>query len=180
MTALRTLGLVLSMTALAAIGVGGCSSDSGDDEGDDCDSFDIEGGYEERYSCETDGVCTETDVTFYIDIRPDPNDTNPADGTDYTFCETSGLGPLCIEDPPGTFKFSGSGTICGDTFTWTAISPGNFTESGTWTFADDGDTFMKESTYVSIGGPGGGNCVGSGRRGGGAAPPPPIDCVPAE
>lgn len=161
-------------TSTASDGGEGGSSGSGGAQG--CSpSFDIEGGFEERYSCQTDGVCTEEDVTIYLDIRPDDADDDPSDGKDYMFCETGGLGPLCIEDPPGTFKFSGMGTLCGELFTWSAISPENFTETGTWRFSEGGDVFEKMSTYFSIGGDVGGTCVGMARRGGGAAEPPP--CV---
>lgn len=138
-------------------------------------NLDISGGFDERFNCATDGVCTEVNTLIFLDIRLDETDDDPSDGTDYTFCETGGLGPLCIEDPPGTFKFSGMGTICGSTFRWTALSPGNFTEFGTWEFSEGGDVFEKESTYTSIGGEGGGECTGNGRRGGGAVPPP-VEC----
>lgn len=125
------------------------------------------------------GVCTDQDVTIYLDIRLDASDTNPSDGTDYSFCETSGLGPLCIEEPPGTFKFSGSGTLCGNLFTWNAVSPGYFAEVGVWDFASEGDTFIKSSAYETIGGGGVGICAGSGRRGGDADPPRAIGACPA-
>ena len=177
--------------AVAALAAGGCSSSSGDGgggaggdggsggsagSGGCSNNLDIAGGFEERYNCETDGVCTDDDVTIYLDIRLDPNDQDPSDGVDYTFCQTGGLGPLCIEDPPGTFLFSGSGTLCGNVYSWTAISPDLFTEAGVWTFSEGGDVFDKVSEYMAIGGGGGGICVGNGRRGGGADDPGA--CVP--
>ena len=159
---------------------GGSNGDGGTGGDGGCmtsEHFDISGGYTERYNCASEGICTETDVTFYLDIRPDPDDTDLSDGKDYTFCETGGLGPLCIEIPeePGTFLFSGRGTICGSRFTWSAESPGAFTEVGIWDFANEGDTFTKASTYTYVDG-GGGICTGSGKRGPDPDPPPPLPC----
>lgn len=149
-------------------GEGGCMTS---------EHFDISGGYEERYNCASEGVCTEKDVTFYLHITPDPDDTDLTDGKDYTFCETGGLGPLCKEIPDslGTFLFSGSGTICGSTFRWNAESPGAFTEVGVWEFREGGDAFTKTSMYTYIDG-GGGICTGTGQRGGGAGDPPLLPC----
>jgi hypothetical protein len=186
----------LAIGAVLALSLSGCSSGSDDETGDGgspgtggapgtggtpgtggsggcAGNLDIAGGFEERYNCETDGVCTDDDVTIYLDIRIDGDDQDPSDGQDYTFCQTGGLGPLCIEDPPGTFLFSGSGTLCGDVFQWGAVSPDRFTETGTWTFFEEGDVFEKVSTYVGVGGEFGGECVGNGRRGGGAVNPGP-------
>jgi hypothetical protein len=139
-------------------------------------AFDISGGFEERFNCDEGGVCVDQDVTIYLQIDRDTSDTDTSDGTDYTFCETGGLGPLCIEDPPGTFKFSGEGTLCGATFAWNGVAPGSFTESGIWQFSNGGDTFLKSSTYQGAGSAG--VCRGAGRRGGGADAPPASGACP--
>ena len=139
-------------------------------------AFDISGGFEERFNCDQGGECVDQDVTIYLQINRDTGDTDTSDGTDYTFCETGGLGPLCIEEPPGTFKFSGEGTLCGATFAWTGVAPGSFTEAGIWQFSNGGDTFLKSSEYQSADGTG--VCRGAGERGGGAAAPPPIGACP--
>lgn len=172
----------VSCATSAADGEGGGNGNGGaGGDGGDCmtsEHLDISGGYAERYNCASEGICTEKDVTIYLDIRPDPDDTDLSDGKDYTFCETGGLGPLCIEIPeqPGTFLFSGRGTICGSRFTWNAESPGAFTEEGLWDFENEGDIFTKASMYTYVDGGGGGICTGSGKRGPDPAPPPPLPC----
>ncbi len=167
----------LLAVTIATLSAMGCSSGSEAENGDgDCaDNVDIAGGFGEKYHCWVEDACSEENVLIFLDIRIDPDDQDPSDGQDYTFCQTGGFGPLCIEDPPGTFLFSGSGTLCNDVFEWSAISPGRFAETGTWEFSDGGDSFEKTSVYVSIGGGPGGDCVGMGLRGG--EPEDLEDCV---
>ena len=96
--------LVVTMLAFAAVG---CSSGSEGENGDagsgDCtDNLDIIGGFGEKYHCWVEDACSEENELVFFDIRIDPDDQDPSDGQDYTFCQTGGFGPLCIEDPPGT------------------------------------------------------------------------------
>jgi hypothetical protein len=136
-------------------------------------AFDISGEFEERYNCEQGGECVDRDVTIYLHIERDMTDTDESDGTDYTFCETAGIGPLCVPvdlDQPDTLKFSGQGTLCGNVYAWNGVAPGAFTETGIWTFSNGGDTFLKNSAYQNAAG--GGVCEGAARRGGGADEPP--------
>ncbi len=51
-------------------------------------------------------------------------------------------------DVPDT-GFVYNGTLSGTTFTWNAVSPLGYTETGIWTFSADGSTFSGSSHYVA-------------------------------
>ena len=140
-------------------------------------AFDIAGVFEERFNCDENGTCVDPELTSYILIRPDPADTDDSNGTDYTFCDTPETGVLCHQEESGELSWSGSGTLCGDVFAWTATAPENYNEAGFWRFADNGDTFVKTSQYMYIGG-GGGECTGTASRVGSPPDPAPIGGCP--
>jgi hypothetical protein len=54
-----------------------------------------------------------------------------------------------VRDVPDT-GFVYNGTLTCRTFDWTALSPGDYTEAGTWTFAPDLESFAGSSTYVAL------------------------------
>jgi hypothetical protein len=124
----------------------------------------VAGTYIERFSCKLDdGTCLEDDVRIVMDVTLGENG-------DYEI-DDLGSNALAI------------GTLAGNVLSWTSEDldfPG-FSESGTWTFAADGTTFVKASTFMQAqGSPG--ECTGSGRlqsEGEPAAPPPFADpCNP--
>lgn len=71
--------------------------------------------------------------------------------------------------------FVRTGTLTGNTFTWTATSLGGYTESGAWTFSESGGTFSGSSHYVADP-PGNfsGDCNTNGFLGAGIPPDPPL------
>ncbi len=70
------------------------------------------------------------------------------------------------------------GTLSGFVFQWTATSPNGYTESGTWTFSSNGNTFAGPSHYVANNGSYSGDCNTNGDIGVGGVsdPPAPTGC----
>ena len=143
-----------------------CSTEQAQQIQEDCKTpgaYDIASVYAERYNCDEQGTCVDDDESAFILIRRDESDTDESDGTDYTFCDTPETGVLCNQLPSGELLWSGSGTLCGEEFVWTAVAPDQYNEAGLWLFANEGDTFVKTSDYRYIDG-GGGLCTGTGQR----------------
>lgn len=163
----RWIGLTLCGVSMAFL-IGSCSSEAVEEIREGCETpgaYDIASVYSERFNCDEQGTCVDQDESAFILIRRDEGDTDESDGTDYTFCDTPETGVLCNQEPNGELSWSGSGTLCGETFAWTAVAPERYTEAGIWTFANQGDTFVKTSDYRYVGGAGGGLCTGTGQRG---------------
>jgi hypothetical protein len=76
-----------------------------------------------------------------------------------------------VRDVPDTGFFY-SGTLSGLQFTWTAVSPNGYTETGTWTFAADGLSFTGISHYVANDNSYSGDCNTTGAKAP-AMPPAP-------
>ena len=66
-----------------------------------------------------------------------------------------------------------TGSFSGFDFNWTATSPNGYTESGTWTFSSDGNTFSGPSHYEADNGAYVGDCNTNGDVGVGSVPDPP-------
>jgi len=124
----------------------------------------IEGTYIELFSCQlNDGTCLETDVRIEMKVTD-------RGGGQY---EIDDLGSNAVA----------TGTLTGNVLAWDSTDPDfpGFSESGTWAFASDSTTFVKESTFMQDQGTQG-ECIGSGKlasEGEPAAPPafnPP--CTP--
>ena len=137
-------------------GASGGTGGSGGGVGGTGGGSNVAGRYLERFSCKLDdGTCLEDDVRIEMDVTVENGDYEIVD-----------LGSNAIA----------IGTLAGNVLSWTSEGtdfPG-FSESGTWTFAADGTTFVKASTFMQDqGSPG--ECTGSGRlqsEGEPAAPPP--------
>jgi hypothetical protein len=145
--------------ALLAMAIAGCGGSSQEDREDT--SLDIAGTFNERYNCAEGGSCVDEDVVFTIIIGAGQ--------------PTSEGDILHTFHNPDT-AWSGSGTLCNSTFTWTASTSG-YSESGVWVFSD-ADNFEKSSSYTSGEG-GAGACTGAGARVGAGDPGPPApigDC----
>jgi hypothetical protein len=54
--------------------------------------------------------------------------------------------------PETSFVYSGTLDPASRTYAWTATSPGQYTEAGTWTFSADWQTFAGDSNYSSVAG----------------------------
>jgi len=116
--------------------------------------FVISGTFAERYNCAEGPSCVDQDVETTITI--------------------------VAGSEPGQYSFSaggwsGSGTLCGNEFEWTAASS-SFSETGTWFFSD-ANNFTKSSSYMYSSG-GGGTCTGSASSNGSPPPPAPIGPCP--
>ncbi len=119
--------------------------------------FFVEGTWISSFRCgDTSFSCFgDSDV---IELTQDGDAANP--GSNVSFTDNNG----------GSF----SGTLCGDTFTWSGNGAG-FVEEGTWTFAG-ADSFSKTTAYTRDDGTGGGCCTGDGVREGNPPPPIPATC----
>ena len=129
----------MGLVGLLVLAAAGCGDDGGDGSGPGPDGPSIVGTYTERYNCDEDGSCADMDESARI-----------------TITEGAGPGQYDFEEPGGAW--SGSGTLSGTTFTWTASEP-EYTETGTWIFNEDLDAFSKTSDYTYNAG-GGGTCTG--------------------
>jgi len=110
-------------------------------------------------------------------------------GSDAPFCADNqatgqiqftktGSGTYQVRDVPDS-GFIYNGTLSGLTFTWTAVSPNGYTESGTWTFAADGQSFAGTSHYVADDQAYTGDCNATGARAPATPPAPgPIGACP--
>ena len=104
----------------------------------------IEGTYLERFSCQlNDGTCLEVNVLIEMEVT--------LENGDY---EIDDLGSNALA----------TGTLNGNLLNWTSKDPDfpGFSETGAWTFAADGTTFVKASTFMQDQGSSG-ECTGSGR-----------------
>ena len=175
LTMQRWIGRTLFSASTTAL-ICSCTSAAVEETREGCETpgaYDIASVYSERYNCDEQGTCVDQDQRAFILIRRDEGDTDESDGTDYTFCDTPETGVLCNQESDGQLSWSGTGTLCGGTFAWTAVAPGLYTEAGTWTFADQGETFVKASDYRYVDGSGGGLCTGTAQRLDEPDPPPP-------
>jgi hypothetical protein len=77
-----------------------------------------------------------------------------------------------VRDVPDTGFFY-SGTLSGLQFSWTAVSPAGYTETGTWTFAADGLSFSGISHYAANNNSYSGDCVTMGAKEPAVPPAPP-------
>lgn len=66
-----------------------------------------------------------------------------------------------VRDVPDT-GFAYTGTLSGQTFTWTADSPDGYTEAGVWVFSSDFSTFEGASEYVADNATYAGECTTTG------------------
>ena len=73
-------------------------------------------------------------------------DFNESDSIRFTH---TGGGEYEVRDVPDT-GFVYNGTLDCNVFDWDALSPGEYTESGVWTFSSDLESFSGSSTYTSI------------------------------
>jgi len=160
-----TSGLFLLASACATAtnsngdgGAGGADGDGGGGAGGSTVGS-IVGDFIELYSCrmQDNNACAGTDVRTTIQIA------GPNSGL-YNFVDTT----LDV-------NWAGSGTLEGDTLTWSATDPDfpSFSETGTWKFAPDGNSFTKESEFVQAGSGRIGECTGSATRVPIEPPPPP-------
>lgn len=117
-------------------------------------AFDIAGTFTERYNCAEGQICADQDESAPITV------TAGSGSGEYAF--SSG-------------DWSGTGTLCGTVFTWTANAP-DYTESGTWRFSD-ANNFTKTSDYTYTNG-GTGSCTASASSSGAPPPPAPIGPCP--
>ena len=73
-------------------------------------------------------------------------DSNASDSIRFTHV---GGGEYEIRDVPDT-GFVYNGTLTCRTFDWTALSPGEYTEGGTWTFSGNLSSFVGSSIYEAL------------------------------
>lgn len=82
-----------------------------------------------------------------------------------------GGGDYEIRDEPAT-GFVYNGTLACTTFTWSALEPGEYTESGVWEFSGNLQSFAGSSTYLAVDDSYTGECNTTGRKAP-ATPPNP-------
>jgi hypothetical protein len=150
--------LGLAFAAVVAVGYGCNSSDSSTPP----QSFSLDGmTYTEKYTC------NETFTGGPPYSCPDLN------ATDVINFQSTGSNHYVGHDVPDT-GFVYNGDLVGTVFTWSATSPDGYTESGTWTFTSNGDSFAGSSDYVADP-PGAysGHCNTTGTVGDMSTPPDP-------
>jgi len=133
-------------------------------------------GQEQPFNCSCDacGVTTTTTSSTTTTTSPDCPQPNALDERTYIeiytcaesfqgserYCADSnasdsirfshtGGGQYEVRDVPDT-GFIYNGTLNCRTFDWTALSPGDYTEAGTWTFSGDLSGFSGTSIYVAL------------------------------
>ena len=107
----------------------------------------------------TTSECPQPDVLdgrTYIEIytcaesfqgsQPYCGDLNVSDSIRFTHVDG---GDYEVRDVPDT-GFVYTGTLTCRTFDWTALSPGEYTEAGTWTFSANLASFSGSSTYDAL------------------------------
>ncbi len=72
-----------------------------------------------------------------------------------------------------------NGTLSGAVYTWNAVSPNGYTETGSWSFTSDGASFAGISHYIANDDSYSGDCSSTGARAPGLPPAPsPIGACP--
>jgi hypothetical protein len=119
--------------------------------------------YKETYTC---------DISF--DGGPRSCDSDEASDSIRFFHEADGNYEVRDVEDTG---FVYNGTLTCRTFEWEALSPGNYTEAGTWTFSKNLTSFSGSSTYTAIDGSYTGDCNTTGAQSGDPPiPPRPPGC----
>lgn len=145
-------GVLFAAAVLAGFG---CSDDDERHQ-----FFDLDGDvYTEKFSCNQ--LRTGLPTTC-----PDFNESQQIQ-----FNQT-GSNSWRAEDVPDT-GYVITGSFSGLDFHWTATSPNGYTESGTWTFSSNGNTFSGPSHYVANDLSYSGDCNANGDIGVGSVPDPP-------
>jgi len=150
---LKSVGTAVFAAAVVA-GIG-CSHDDERHQ-----SFDLDGDiYTEKFSC-------NQTFTGQPTTCPDFNQT------DQIQFQQAGSNTWQVKNVPDT-GFVITGSFSGLDFHWTATSPNGYTESGTWTFSSNGNTFAGPSHYVANDNSYTGDCNTNGDIGLGSVPDPP-------
>ena len=156
----NTKGAGVALFATAVLAGFGCSSDDNRHQ-----FFDLDGDiYTEKFSC---------NKTFTGQPTTCP-DFNQNDQIQFN---QTGSNSWEAKNVPDT-GFLIAGSFSGFDFHWTATSPNGYTESGTWTFSSNGNTFSGPSHYVANDDSYTGDCNTNGDIGVGSVtdPPAPIGC----
>jgi hypothetical protein len=121
--------------------------------------------YVERYTC------AET----FQGGAPYCADSNVSDNIRFNHV---GGGDYEVRNVPDT-GFIYNGTLTCRTFEWNAVSPGEYTEVGTWTFSDNLSSFSGSSTYAALDESYAGECNTTGALSPNVPPnPPPVPPCP--
>jgi len=144
---------------VAALGLG-CGCSSSDNNSTPPPTFNLDGRtYTEKYTCNQtftgmSATCADLNVSDVIAFQI----TGP-----YTYVG---------HDVPDT-GFVYNGTLIGTLFNWSATSPNGYSETGTWAFSGNGDSFSGASHYIANDGTYDGDCNETGVFGTGTVPPNP-------